>query len=153
MKKAFGLVLALILILLLSASCGIAQDKYDKVTSDLTAAQVQIQKVQGDLAAKNTELSTKASELKAAQDKLGKAKAEVEIFNAIFIPAMSGELNNMSEAEGINLFFNLRDKVKAIGDPTLTAKLQAVIDSGSSDETVILPFFVYLLEDISRALE
>jgi septal ring factor EnvC (AmiA/AmiB activator) len=165
MKKAFGLSLALILILLFSVSCGISQDKYDKVNSSLAAAQVQIQKLQGDITAKDASLAAaqaqiqklqgditaKDTTLKAANDKMGKAKAEVEIFNAIFIPAMTGELNNMSEAEGTKLFLGLRDKVVAIGDPLLTTKIQAVIDSGSNEAT--LAFFQYLLEDIARTVQ
>ena len=145
MKKAFGLGLALILILLLSVSCGISQDKYDKVTSDLAAAQVQIQKLQGDLTAKDTEF-------KAANDKLAKAKNEINVLNTIFIPAITGEFNNKTQTEMLTVFLGWRDKVNTIGDSALTAKFQAIIDSSGSEEAT-MAFFQYLFEDIAKTLQ
>ena len=133
MKKAIGLGMVVILVLLFSVSCGggVAQDKYDKVNSDLAA---------------------KTAELKAATDKLALVKGEVEIFNTIFLPAMRGDLDNMSDTDSMNLFLSVRDKVIAVGDSELTAKFQAIIDSAGSDESVF-DFFIYLLEDISKELK
>lgn len=145
MKKAFGLVLALIIILLFSVSCGISQDKYDKVNSDLAAAQVQIQKLQSDI-------TTKDATLKAANDKLAKAKNEIGVLNTIFIPAMAGELNNKTQSELMTVFLGWRDKVNTIGDPVLTAKFQAIVDTAGNEETT-MAFFQYLLEDIARAVQ
>jgi len=152
MKKAFGLALILILLLMLSVSCGISQDKYDKVVSELSAAQVQIQKLQGDLNVKTTELSAKEAQLKATNDKLTKAKNEVEVLNNIMIPSLTGEYNNKTETELLNLFFGWRDKVNAIGDASLNAKFQALIDTKGSD-VATMAFLQYLFEDIARTLK
>ncbi|GAI81809.1 unnamed protein product, partial [marine sediment metagenome] len=113
-------------------------------SSDLTAAQAEIQSLQSDLSAKE-------SDLEAAKGKLEQGKVRIEILNAIFIPAITGELDRMTEAEAMNYFLEWRDKVKAVEDPTLTVKFQAVIDTGSDEATMDL--FVYLLESIPEALE
>jgi chromosome segregation ATPase len=173
MKKAIGLALGLVLILLLSVSCGIPQDKYDKATSDLAAAQVQIQTMETQLTGKTAELSARDSDLTAAQtqitqlqedltandtqlktatDKLAKAKSEIEVLNAIFLPSITGELNQMTQGEIANLFLGWRDKINAIGDSALTAKFQAIIDSQDS-EAATMAFFQYLLEDIANTLK
>ena len=149
MKKTLSSGLALIMLVLVLpflVSCsGISQEKYDKVNSDLTAAQTQILKLQDDLTAKDTEL-------KANDAKLGKAKNEIEVLNAIFIPAITGELNNKSQDEMASIFLSWRDKVNTIGDPTLSTKFQAIIDSGGGNE-VTMEFFRYLLVQIGETVK
>jgi len=150
MKKGISLGLALIMVVLLfpfliSCSSGISQDKYDKVNADLTAAQVQIQKLQGDI-------TTKDATLKSANDKLAKAKNEINVLNTIFIPALTGELNNKTQSEMMTVFLGWRDKVNTFGDPALTAKFQAIIDS-SGGEAATMAFFQYILEDIAKTLQ
>ena len=146
MKKTILIGMALILMLFLLPSCaGVSQEEYDQLSSDLAAAQTQIQSLQD-------ELSAKESELEAADGKLEEGKARVEILNAVFIPAITGELDEMTETEAVNYFLEWRDKVNAIGDPALTAKFEALIDSGFSDEA-FTSFFVYLLESIPEVLE
>ena len=154
MKKAIliGMVLVLVLFLIPSCAAGVPQEEHDKLVSDLAAVQTQIQSLQSDLAAKETELSTKESELETTREKLEQGKARIEILNAVFIPAITGELDRMTEAEAVNYFFEWRDKIKDVGDPALTAKFQALIDSGFSDEA-LNAFFIYLLESIPTALE
>ena len=144
MKKVVIVGLALIPILLFITSCGVAQEEYDRVSSDLAAAQTQAQSLQD-------ELSAKESELEVAKEKLEQGKARIEILNAIFIPAITGELDRMTEAESMSYFFEWRDKVKAIGDPTLTAKFEAMIETFS--DQALMSFFIYLLESIPKALE
>ena len=152
MKKAIMVGLALILMLTLLISCGVPQEEFDKVSSDLAASQTQIQSLQGELSAKETELSAKQSELEATREKLEQGKARIEILNALFIPAITGELDEMTETEAMNYFFEWRDKIKAVEDPVLTAEFQTLIDSGFSDQA-LTDFFIYLLESIPEALE
>jgi outer membrane murein-binding lipoprotein Lpp len=148
-KKILGSGLALMMLVLVLpflVSCsGISQEKYDKVNSDLTATQAQIQKLQGDLTAKDTEL-------KATNARLGKAKNEIEVLNDIFIPAITGELNNKSQDEMASVFLNWQDKVNTIGDPTLSTKFQAIMDSGGGNE-VTMEFFRYLLVQIGETVK
>ena len=158
MKKAIIVGLALIPILLFITSCGVAQEEYDRVSSDLAAAQTQIQSLQGELSAKETELSAKESDLsakesdlEAAKGKLEQGKARIEILNAVFLPGITGELDRMTEAESVSYFFEWRDTVKAVGDPTLTAKFEAMLETFS--DQAFTSFFIYLLESIPEALE
>ena len=149
MKKALGSGLALVMVLLilpLLVSCsGISQDKYDKVNGDLAASQAQIQKLQGDLTAKD-------AESKATNEKLVKAKNEIKILNAIFIPAMNGEFNNKTQDEMMSMFLGWKDKVDTVKDTILTAKFQAIMDGGGSNEAT-MAFFQYLLEDIEKTVQ
>jgi outer membrane murein-binding lipoprotein Lpp len=149
MKKTLSLGPALIMLLMVLpflVSCGgISTEKYDKVNSNLTSALAQIQKFQGDLTAKDTDL-------KADSAKLGKAKNEIEVLNAIFIPALTGELNNKTQSEMASLLLIWRDKVNTIGDPALTTKFQAIVEGGGSNEAT-MEFFRYLLLDIENTLK
>jgi len=149
MKKALISWLVLIMVLLilpLLISCsGISQEKYDKANSDLAAAQVQIQQLQGDLTAKD-------AELKATNEKLGKARNEIVILNAIFIPAMKGDFNNKTQDEMMSMFLSWQDKVNTVKDTILTAKFQAIMDSGGGNEAT-MAFFQYLLEDIEKTVQ
>jgi outer membrane murein-binding lipoprotein Lpp len=149
MKKVLssGLVLITVLLVLpLLVSCsGISQEKYDKANSDLAAAQAQIQKLQGDLTAKD-------AESKATNEKLVKARNEIEILNAIFIPAMNGEFNNKTQDEMTRMFLSWKGKVDTVKDTILTAKFQAIMDGGGSNEAT-MAFFQYLLEDIEKTVQ
>ena len=154
MRKAIviGIIpLVLTLVLLPACAAGVPQEEYTRVTSDLAAAQTQIQSLEGDLSAKETELSTKESELEVVKGKLEQGKATSEILNAIFIPAMTGELDEMTDAEAISWLLEFRDKVIAVGDPTLTAKFEVMLETLSDEAS--MSFFMYLLESISRTLE
>ena len=151
MKKAIIVGLVLIPILLFITSCGVAQEEYDRVSSDLAAAQTQIQSLQGELSTKETELSAKESDLEAAKGKLEQGKARIEILNAVFLPGITGELDRMTDTEAMNYFLEWRDKVKAVGDPTLTAKFEAMLETFS--DQAFTSFFIYLLESIPEALE
>ena len=176
MKKAIVLGLALILMLLFSVSCGVPQKDYDKVSSDLTTAQAEIQSLQGDLSAKESDLtaaqaeiqslqgdlsakeaglSAKENELEATKGKLEQGKARIEILNAIFIPAMTGELEGMTDTESVAYFFEWRDKIMDIEDPELTAKFEALIETFSDEafDEASSSFFTYLLESTADALE
>lgn len=139
MKRIIGVGLSLVMVLLFLVSCGVPQEKYDKLNSDLTAAQTQIQSLQSDLSAKESELtaaetqaqslqsnlsakeselsaaktqaqslqsslSAKESELQATKTKLAQAKSRMEVVNGLFIPAITGELDKMTQAQA-TLFF------------------------------------------------
>jgi hypothetical protein len=159
MKKGILLGIALLMVLVLLPACasGVPQEEYERVSNELIAAQTQTWSLQDELTTAQTqiqslqdELSAKESQLEATQEKLEQGKARIEILNAIFIPAMTGELDAMTEAEAINFFFEWRDTVKAIEDPVLTAKFEAMIETFSDE--ALLSFFVYLLESTADAL-
>jgi hypothetical protein len=56
----------------------------------------------------------------------------------------------MTESEIVDWTFKWRDKIVAVGDPTLTAKFQAIIDTGSDEATT--EFFLYLMNSIAETL-
>ena len=57
MKKVIVVGMVLLLVLFLLPSCGVSQEDYDRVSSDLSAAQSQIQSLQGDLTGAEEELA------------------------------------------------------------------------------------------------
>lgn len=75
MKKVIVIGMVLIMMLFLLPSCGIPQEDYDRVSSDLAAAQSQIQSLQGDL----TEAEEKLAEALAYAEFLELVYAELDI--------------------------------------------------------------------------
>ena len=79
MRKAIvtGIALVLMFFLLPSCAAGVPQEEYDRVSSDLAAAQAQVQSLQSELSAKETELSAKESDLTAAQTQVQSLQSEL----------------------------------------------------------------------------
>jgi len=97
------------------------------------------------------ELYAKDAELNAINETLEEAKARMEIIVGIFVPAFTGELDEMTEAEAIAWFLEWRDQIMAIGDSVLTAKFEFFMDTFS--DAALVSFFVYLFESTAEALE
>lgn len=154
-----GLALILVLPLLVSCGGGISQEQYDQVNSNLATAQAQVQSLQSDLSAAQAQIKQLQDDLDAArdqnqnlQDKMKVAKSKIEVVNAIFLPALKGEFDNMTDVQIMNLFLGWRDQIVDIGDASLTAKFQAIIDSNGGDAET-LAFFLFLFEGLSKTLE
>jgi len=77
MKKAIMTGMVLILTLFLLLSCGVPQEDYDRVSSDLSAAQSQIQSLQGDLTAVRADLTE-------AEEKLAEVLAYAEFLELVY---------------------------------------------------------------------
>ncbi len=77
MKKHILVGLALILPLLSAISCGVPQEEYNKLSSDLAVAQTQIQSLQSDLSAKEKELATAQTEISSLEDDLSAKEKEL----------------------------------------------------------------------------
>jgi len=138
MKKAIGAGLALILVLFLLISCGVPQEKYDELSANLTAAQTQMRSLQ--------------AEKLDLQKKIDEGKARVEILNALLLPFLRGEGAAMTEMQSLNLFLDFRDKIKALGDPVLSAKFEAIL-ADPDTEQASRSFYLYLLESITKTLK
>ena len=82
MKKTILVVLASILTLLFVISCGISQEAYDEVSSDLEAAQAEIQSLQGDLSAKESELEAAQTDIQSLQSDLSVKEKQVDAAQA-----------------------------------------------------------------------
>ncbi len=169
MKKIVLLSLTLLVTLLFLTACGVPQKDYDKLASDLAAAQTQIQTLQsekqasqniankagGELAAAQAQVQTLQSENQALIRKMEQGRAMVEILNTIMLPFLRGDAYSMTDAESLKLFLDWRDKIKALGDPTLERKLETLISSvmaGQNSDQASIDFFLYLLESIPAAL-
>ncbi len=77
MKMRILIGLALIIPLLSAISCGVPQEEYNKLSSDLAVAQAKIQSLQSDLSEKEAELSTKEGKLTTAQTKIASLEDDV----------------------------------------------------------------------------
>ena len=136
MKKAI-LVGITLLPLLIIVSCGVPQQEYDKVSSDLTATQRQIQSLQ--------------AEKQALKEKLDESKARIEILNDFVIPSLTGKVQNMTNAEAVNFLLEWGDSIDTIGDPLLTRKFQVLMAAWSDEALDSL--YTYLYEDILKTLK
>ena len=143
MAKRWFLVGGIMLLLaLLMAGCGVAQEQYDTVVAERDSAQAELQSAKD-------ELSAAQSTIQAQRQAITKAKTEAEMLNALFVPIFKGE---EGEIDYLDLLFEWWDKIEATGDPVLKLKFEAVMDSEGGDEETT-DFFIYLFEDIPKTLE
>ena len=80
MRKTFliGMVLILMLFLLPSCAAGISREEYDRISSDLAAAQTQNQSLQADLTEAQADLTEAQADLAEAQADLAEAQAQIQ---------------------------------------------------------------------------
>jgi septal ring factor EnvC (AmiA/AmiB activator) len=152
--------------MLANCTAGVSQEEYERVNSELATAQAQIESLENDLSTAQEQIETLENDYEEAQndlqdsqdkvealeEKIKQAKAQAEVINGLFVPALTGELDIMTEEEAINYFLDWRDKVEASGDPTLKEMFQELIDSGFADDQM-MDFFLYLFESIPDTLE
>ena len=167
-KKGFLAGVVLLLVLLLTVGCGVPKEDYEAVVAERDSAQTELQSVKSELdgvesqldvvktelATVKAELQSTQSELSAAQStmqaqeqEIAKAKTFAELISMVFVPALAGE-----EVNEVELLFQWRDKVEAAGDAELQRLFDAVMDSEGGDPE-ILAFFLYLFENLPKALE
>jgi peptidoglycan hydrolase CwlO-like protein len=134
-----------------------AQNQIQSLQLDLTDAADKAQSLEAELAEKAAELDSAQSrndslqgENDVLEGRLEQGRARVEVMNDILLPSLTGELDYMTENEAMSYFLMWRDKIIAIGDPELTAKFQAILDTMT--DRSLSEFFIYLLESIPREL-
>lgn len=154
----YGTVILLIFPLLLSG-CGVSQEEYNVVLAERDAAKTEVQLLQSDLAEAQAQIQSlikdsveAQAELQASKERMLQAKTNAEIVNSIFIPAVTGELDEISEIEAMSLVIEGRDKIKTTEDSQMMTKFEALIDSKFGEEQM-LDFFVYVLKRIPEILE
>jgi len=137
--------LSIVLVLLFTISCGgVSKEAYDKTAGDLAVKVAQLD-------ALNTKYEQVNGDFASANACLNHVKGELEIFNAIFIPAMTGDLENTSREEKEIVINELEANIRAMDDPVLSRKYNDMKYSG--DDQAMVEFFLYLLEDMQRTLE
>jgi chromosome segregation ATPase len=108
MKRQSLTIVAVLLASLALASCGIPQEDYDQVVSDLTAAQAEITKLETDLATARNENGNLQNELDAVVAEYEGLQTEYDTLN--------GELTEtMAEYESLQTEYNdLNDKLTEV---------------------------------------
>lgn len=160
--KRWLMVAMVVLLVLISTvtACApkVSQEEYDGVVAELSTSQDEIQSLQGELSTTKAELSIVEAELAIASDevvitnrKLAQGRARLEVLNLVFIPALTGEMDYLTEAESVSLFLTWSNQVQGVGDPELTAKFDSMISSAS--DAAVLSFFVYLMESTAKELQ
>ena len=139
--------LSIVLTSLIAVSCvaTVSQEEYDKLAAELSAAQSQVETLQSDL-------ESAQSRIALLEEKMAWARAQAEIISGLFVPALTGELNEMTAAESTRFFLQWRDQVEASGDVLLKDKFQALMDAEFANEG-IMDFFLYLFENLPETLE
>lgn len=161
-----GIMLLLVPLILATCTAGVSQEEYDKVKSELATAQAQVEGLESDLSTAQDQIETLESEyedvqndlrdsqdkVESLEEKIKQAKAKAEVLNGLFVPALTGELDQMTEEEAMSYFLEWRDTIEATGDPEMKEKFQGLIDSGFADNEM-MDFFLYLFESIPDTLE
>ena len=91
MKRQSLIILAVLLATLALASCGIPQEDYDQVVSDLAAAQAEITRLETDLAAARNENGSLQNELDAAVAEYEGLQTEYDDLNGKHCDNSDGE--------------------------------------------------------------
>jgi len=147
-KGLIGVVcLCVVLISLVTISCvaTVSQEEYDKLKAELSAFQAQVKVLQSDLEAAQNRIDL-------LEQKMTRAKAQAEIISGLFVPALTGELNEMTAGESVQFLLEWLDQVEASGDAVLKEKFQALMDAEFANEGM-MDFFLYLFENLPRTLE
>ena len=118
----------------------------------LSDTKAELANIEAELADTEAELTSTEAENADLSEILMEAEARMEIIEGIFVPAFTGELDEMTEAETTAWFLEWRDQIMAIGDPALETVFQACIDSPFVG-TACFDFFIYLFESTAEALE
>ena len=145
------LVIVSVVAVLLAASTGVGFWMLSDTKAELASTEAELANTETELASTKAELASTEAENADLNETLMEAKARMEIIEGIFIPLMTGELDELTEAEAMNVFLEWQDQVMAMGDPVLEARFQALIDYGS--DAAFESFFVYLFESMAEALE
>ncbi len=138
-RGLIGMVLLLVsLVMLGGCAGGVSQEDYEAMVTERDAAQTEVVTLQGELV--------------SLEQKMTQAKALAEVLRGLFVPALTGELEKISENESMRYFLEWRDKVEASGDPIARDKFEALAESGFPDEQMTA-FFLYLFEALPERLE
>ncbi len=146
------LIVVSIVAVLLAASTGVGFWMLSDTKAELASTEAELVSTEAELTSTEAELASTEAELAEIDETLEEAKARWELIEGVFLPVLTGELNEMTEAEAGAWLLEWQAQIIAIGDPTLEALFQEFIDSVINDEAAF-NFFVYLFESMAEALE
>lgn len=173
LKRWLVVGLMLLLVTLLVVGCGIPQEEYDAVVAErdtaqtqvasvqskLDKAQSQIENLESELAEEESQIETLQSEVEEAQSeiealnkKIAYAKVLAKIVESIWVPAMTGELDLMSEDESMWLFLKWNYDISNSGDTILQEKYGAFINANFAYDK-LLDLLIYIFETVPQILD
>ena len=173
MKKAIVVGLALILMLSFVTSCGVPQEEYARVSSDLAAAQTQIQSLQDDLTAVQGDLTAAQAQIQSLQGDLAKAQAQIqplqddkeaaeekraqasvyaEYLDMLLYPLWgeAGLAPRFTFESDIEWMMELKNRADDMGDAELSNYLEELL---KGDEAAMNLLWYYCLDRIVKALK
>jgi hypothetical protein len=147
MKRAIVLLIGLVFALTFFVSCtqNVAQTTDAKTISDLAEKTAQLQEM-------TSKYNQAMQSLLDSKIKLITLKAELVILNTFFIPALTGELEAMSETELAMFFLDVQAKINSMGDPEIKSRFDAIVSSNGGDQETN-DFFMYLLQDMENTVK
>ncbi len=159
MKKTIMVGMVLILMLFLLSSCGVPQEDYDRVSSDLAAAQTQIQSLEGDLTAAQADL-TKAeaqtqslqTDKEVAQEKRAEALAYAEYLDVVMYTVWrdAGLTPRFVFESDFLWMVELGSIASNMGDAELSNYVKRIQEG---DEAAMTELWDYCLDRIEKALK
>ena len=161
MKKTIliGMVLILMLFLLPSCAAGVSQEEYDRVSSDLAAAQTQIQSLQGELTAVRGDLTeaqaqiqSLQSDMEVAEKKPAEALAYAEYLDILLYPVWkeAGLTPRFEFGDDFEWFVELKNRASDMEDTKLGNYIKE-LEKGS--EAAMSEPWDYCLDRIEKALK
>ena len=152
MKKAIMVGLALIPMLLFITSCGVPQEEFNRVSSDLAAAQTQIQSLQGDLAKVQPQIQSSQDDKEAAEEKCAQALAYAEYLDILMykIWEEAGLTPRFAFEGDFEWMIELRNRASDMGDAELSNYLKEL---EKRNESAMNLLWCHCLDRIEKVLK
>jgi len=128
------------------------QNNLSAKETELLAAQNALEEKEDEITAMQNDLEYKDNLLILTRAKITQALTRIDLVNGIFVPSLRGELNDLTDTQGVDFFLSWLNDINAIDDPEMTTKFMAMIDSGIA-EAATVAFLTYLLESVPATLD
>jgi outer membrane murein-binding lipoprotein Lpp len=126
--------------------------EHETLQSDLTGTKADLEETQATLENTKTDLADAISDISALESKLVKVKTKMDILKSMFVPSLSGEYINYTEAETFAWFLEMQTLVEKSNDTALQDEFETLI-MGDSSEQDFANFIISLIKSISTDLE
>ena len=147
MKKLFLATLVMLLVASALSACGVPQEDYDKLASDLAAAQTQIQNLETQLASVNDKNNALQEELDATVAEYENLETEYENLNAEY-GNLDAEWTRIA-----NEFNAVRDEARPFFDILVELSGPAITGDGLSDPLTKSSIETYVIKAKDEGLQ
>ena len=129
----------IVFVIIIFVGCsGIPQQEYDDLQDELDRANEKIDELQ--------------NEIDILTDKITSVKAKSDIISGLFVPTITGEIEDFSSSQSVAMLLEWTEKIEESGDPVLKEKYQDLLNSGFDDDKLSI-FFIYLFKSMSEDLQ